>query len=224
MNIIRSAVRRMKRLAVAEPPVVDVPLDSINMARLLYYKNLLDLTRNVPGDIVECGVGHARSLLTMSLLVKVQGDHRNIWGFDSFEGFPEPSLLDESPRSPKRGEYAVSLPLVSRTLHHYIADEQFVHSRITLVQGYFEATLSRFPGDAISLLNLDVDLHDSYKICLETMWPRVSVGGIATFDEYIRESHVFPGAERAIRDFFHGKPAQFDRDPNYGKYYVVKLA
>lgn len=219
-RIYRALVRRLNGGAEEATPV---GLDSVNVARLLYFRSLLELTNGVPGDIVECGVGHGRSLLSMSLLVKVDGDKRNLWGFDSFEGFPTPAAEDVSPRNPQRGEYAVSLRSVTRTLAHHLADEQFVRSRITLVKGFFEATLPRYPHDAISLLNLDVDLYQSYKTCLELLWPKVSVGGVVTFDEFVRESHAFPGAEQAIREFFGGK-VEFKRVPSYGKYYVRKTA
>jgi O-methyltransferase len=203
---------------------VVVPMDAINTARLLYFRSLLEQTRAVPGDIVECGVGHGRSLLTMSLLVKIEGDKRNLWAFDSFQGFPTPTSEDVSPRDPQRGQYSISLPFVTRTLERHLADEQFVRSRVTLVKGFFEDTLSRYPHSAISLLNLDVDLYQSYKSCLEFFWPKISIGGIVTFDEFVRESHAFPGGEQAIREFFADKQIEFQRDPSYGKYYVVRVS
>ena len=217
--------RRVSRLLNGKrDESVLVPMDAVNTARLLYFRSLLEKTRAVPGDIVECGVGHGRSLLTMSLLVKVEGDKRNLWAFDSFQGFPAPAAEDASPRNPQRGEYAISLPFVTATLDRHLADEQFLRSRVTLVKGFFEETLPRYPHAAISLLNLDVDLYQSYKTCLEFFWPKLSIGGIVTFDEFVRESHNFPGGEQAIREFFADKRVEFQRDPSYGKYYVVKTA
>lgn len=214
--------RAARRMRGASDKSTQVGLNSVNVARLLYLRSLLELTREVPGDIVECGVGHGRSLLTMTLLVKVQGDKRNMWGFDSFEGFPSPTPEDVSPRDPQVGDYAISIQSVTRTLNEHVADEQFVVSRVTLVRGFFEDSLPRYPQPAISLLNLDVDLYQSYKTCLDILWPKLSVGGIVTFDEFVRESHAFPGAEQAIREFFAGKSVEFKRDPSYGKYYVIK--
>ena len=221
-RILRRMYRAVRRVHGVSDESTQVGLNSVNVARLLYLRSLLELTRDVPGDIVECGVGHGRSLLTMTLLVKVQGDKRNLWGFDSFEGFPHPTPEDVSPRDPQLGDYAISIQSVTRTLNEHVADEQFVRSRVTLVKGFFEQSLPRYPQPAISLLNLDVDLYQSYKTCLDLLWPKLSVGGIVTFDEFIRESHAFPGAELAIREFFAGKSVEFKRDASYGKYYVIK--
>jgi hypothetical protein len=43
-----------------------------------------------------------------------------------------------------------------------------------------------------------------------------------TFDEYVRESFNYPGAAKAINEFFADKGVEFLRDPYYGKYYVIK--
>ena len=205
------------------PRTILTPMNSINVSRLLYYQNLFEKTKTIPGDIVECGVGLGRSLLSLALLVKITNDERNLWGFDSFEGFPEPSLIDmSSPRKPKVGEGSVSLQSVYIMLNEYIGDEYFIRSRITLVKGYFDQTLDQFPHERISLLNLDVDLYESYKICLEKLYPRLSVGGIVTFDEYLRESFAFPGAVKAISEFFDSRNVNFERDSYYGKYFVIK--
>ncbi len=66
------------------------PLDYINAARFSYYYNLFELTENVPGDVVECGVGNGRSFLDLAYCIRVTGSSKHIWGFDSFEGFPPP--------------------------------------------------------------------------------------------------------------------------------------
>ncbi len=207
------------------PRNISTPMNSLNVARLIYYQSLLDKTKSVPGDIIECGVGQGRSLLSLSLLTKITNDKRTLWGFDSFEGFPEPHSIDmNSPRKPAKGENAVNMVSIYRMLSSYINDEQFIRSHITLVKGYFDKTLDSFPGKQISLVNLDVDLYDSYKICLEKLYPKLSVGGIITFDEYIRESFAYPGASKAIDEFFSDKDVAFTRDPYFGKYYVVKPA
>ena len=51
----------------------------------------------------------------------------------------------------------------------------------------------------ISLLNLDVDLYNSYKTCLEELYDKVIDGGIVCFDEY--QSDKWTGAKKAIDDF-----------------------
>jgi len=199
-----------------------VPMTYINIARLFYYHRLFELTKNVPGDIVECGVGPGKSFLSLALILRVEGSSKNLWGFDSFEGFPYPSEQDASPRNPQKGEIAVDVTEVQNTLSSHINDDLFLMSKVTVVKGFFEDSLKNYRGDCISLLNLDVDLYASYKICLETLFPKVSLGGIITFDEYVRESFAFPGAMRAINEYFQDKKIDFVKDKYYGKFYVIK--
>lgn len=199
-----------------------VPFTSVNAARFLYFKDLVDQTAGVEGDIVECGVGGAQSLLFLAILVKVGLDKRNIWGFDSFEGFPAPTAADMSPRRVRAGQNAVSVKKVLRNINDYIDDMHFLNSRISLVPGFFEDSLAAYPHQSISLLHLDVDLYDSYKVCLEELYPKLSVGGIVAFDEYVSEAHAWPGALKAIEEYFAGRQVEFLRDPKIGKYYVIK--
>lgn len=199
-----------------------VPFTAVNAARFLYFKDLVDRTTGVEGDIVECGVGGAQSLLFLAILVKVGQDPRNLWGFDSFEGFPEPITADQSPRNVKAGQNAVSVKKVLRNINDYMDDMHFLKSRISLVKGFFQDTLTSYPHEHISLLHLDVDLYESYKVCLEELYPKLSIGGIVAFDEYVSEAHAWPGALKAIEEYFSGRNVEFLRDPKIGKYYVIK--
>ncbi len=194
----------------------------VQTSRFLYINELIRRTADVEGDIVECGVGRGRSLVFAALSVMLHNDKRNIWGFDSFEGFPEPAAEDASERNAKKGEYAVSLEQIQTLLQEHVQNTQFIMSRITLVKGFFEETLAKAPIQNISFLNLDVDMYESYKQCLEALYPRLSPGGIVTFDEYIRESATFPGAMKAIEEFFADREVTFQRDPYFGKYFVTK--
>ena len=198
------------------------PLDYINAARFLYYYNLFKLTENVPGDVVECGVGHGRSFLDLAYSIRITGSSKSIWGFDSFEGFPPPTVEDASYHNVKEGGYAVAEKTVWERLYVYLKDDLFIRQRVILIKGFFEDTLDNDKLGKISLLSLDVDLYQSYKVCLEKLYPKISPGGIITFDEYLRESLAFPGAMKAIDEFFSDKNDRFYKDKHYGKYYVVK--
>lgn len=199
------------------------PLNYINAARLLYLNKLLEMTKDVPGDVVECGVGHGRSFLTLADIIRVTNSPKNIWGFDSFEGFPAPTAEDASNRNIKEKQYAVDEKTMWKRLYTYLNDDVFIRQRVTLIKGYFNETLDKYNGK-ISLLNLDVDLYQSYKVCLDKLYPKVALGGIITFDEYLRESIFLPGAMKAIDEFFADKKDRFIKDTIFGKYYIIKGA
>lgn len=201
-----------------------LPFNAIVASRFLYFYRLVERTAAVPGDVVECGVGQGWSLLALALALRDRCSARALWGFDTFEGFPDVSEADRSPRAPQPGDYAVPMTRVLQRLQAAGIDDVYVRGRLTLVKGAFADTLRHPEPAAISLLNLDVDLYDSYRVCLEALWPRVVPGGIVTFDEYVREAPNYPGAARAIDEFLDGKPHSKHKDDGYGKYYVVKTA
>ncbi|MHB8618291.1 MAG: TylF/MycF/NovP-related O-methyltransferase [Chloroflexota bacterium] len=194
-------------------------------SRLLYFQRMLELAADVPGDIVECGVGWGRSLLDLSILARLEERGRQLWGFDSFEGFPEPTQEDSSSRHVKRGEWRTDLRSVLEMLSASGLDSEFIHSRITLIKGFFKDSLPLYHGGPIALLHVDVDLYQSYTDVLTLLYPRVAPGGVVLFDEFLNtlELEKFPGARKAIQQYFQGKQ-DIKRDTISGKYYTVKEA
>jgi hypothetical protein len=172
-----------------------------------YFKRQLKKLQNIKGDIVECGVAEGKSL---KMFVELSGGERNIWGFDSFEGFPEPSKYDTGIEAEK-GYFMVPLKKVQQlcpTTH--------------LVKGFFQDTLKTYEGQ-IALLHLDVDLYESYKVALETLFPKVVPGGLILFDEYAEPTDLknWPGAKKAIDEFFGENKKYLERD-KFGKWFYVK--
>jgi predicted O-methyltransferase YrrM len=232
MSRARKKVRKLRRLlqddvprpqpAKANEPQV-LALDSVNAGRFLFFDDLIMKTRDVPGDIVECGVGEGVSMLLMAHIVHARQLDKQLWGFDSFEGFPEPTPEDESHRAAQKGEWSLPKQQALELLRSHLDDELFFRSHISLIKGFFEDSLGVHKGP-IALLHLDCDLYQSYKVCLETLYPKVSPGGIVAFDEYHREGDVWPGAPKAIDEFFADKQVELVKDQLYGKFYVVKPA
>ena len=87
--------------------------NSSNALNVVYWWELFRQVQGVKGDIVECGVGRGRSLITLSAINKLSSviercDERRIFALDSFQGFPEPTLKDASSRKPCKGEWSKS--------------------------------------------------------------------------------------------------------------------
>jgi len=95
---------------------------------------------------------------------------------------------------------------------------------IKLVKGFFDHTL---PGSIskIALLHIDADLYSSYKVCLERLYPLVVKGGVVLFDEYntlSEEGEKWPGATKAINEYFGTRVSQIQKDRYSEKYFLVK--
>ncbi len=150
--------------------------------RILF--DLLDRTRSVPGDIAECGVWRGRSLIAMGLYLKQAHSSKTVWGFDSFEGFSEPVAHKFKD---------TSLRLVQEKT------QIFRLSNVQIVPGFFPDSFAGVKDKAFSFVHIDCDIYESYRVCLEFFYPRVSSGGILLFDEY--NDPEWQGANQAVDEF-----------------------
>ena len=208
-------------------------LGFVPTTKFMYFHRLMNSVKDIEGDIVECGVGWGESLLHMSVIASVEQPTRRLWGIDSFEGWPAPTKEDDSPRATVKGDtyseerMGVSpLKMLRDTFGWFGIPKAWLATHVTLIQGWFDRCLGLYTGDKIALLHLDCDLHNSYKLCLEAFYPKVSVGGAIAVDEYANsfENYYFPGARKAIDEYMADKYVRRMRDPFNGKYYFVKEA
>src|SRR2546427_6243350 len=76
----------LRRLPSREPPRASSASwtrpsrDNKTFKRSLHFQNLVELIEDVPGDIVECGVGAGRSLFLLGVLTDGGRHPRRVWG------------------------------------------------------------------------------------------------------------------------------------------------
>jgi hypothetical protein len=178
-------------------------------------------TRDIPGELAECGVYRGTTLIPLALYAMQQGVAKHCHGFDSFEGFPENILKDvnlgEAYIDCKRpaGMNETSYELVFAKLR------LFGLSNVQLHKGFFENTLPPFAALSFSFVHLDCDTYDSYKECLAFFYPRMPRGGIIMLDEYY--DPPWPGCNQAVDEFLSTRPERCQaiiRD-NHVKYYIL---
>lgn len=151
-------------------------------------------TRQIAGDVVECGAARGGSAALMGLTLSQLGAERTLWVFDTFEGLPPPTLDDPDFETAKaytgkcRGELEEVADLFER--FGILANSR-------LVKGLFQETLPGCPVEEISVLHIDGDWYDSVRVCLDELYDRVSPGGIIQFDDY---GH-WAGARKAVDEF-----------------------
>lgn len=194
-------------------------------SRFHFFVRMIAKVEKLDGDIVECGVGWGRSLIHLLSIMQAEEKIRNLWAFDSFEGFPEPTAEDVSFRNPLKGEWKSDIRKIETMLGEAGFSGDFLRQRLIFVKGFFNDTLPSYRGAPIVFLHADADLYASYKDILENLYERVLPGGVIVFDEYLNtwEHAKFPGARKAIDEFFQDKE-KIVRDEIYGKFYVVKGA
>lgn len=220
-NFIKKILARFGLNLKDKVDFFQLKLNTGTVNKLLYFKSVLDSVDGVEGDIVECGVGKAATAQILVLLINYEKQGRKFWGFDSFEGFPEPTSEDRSFRNPRKGEWKkMTKKDVYDTMLACRLDKSFIDSNVKIIKGFFSETLPDAKVSKIALLHLDVDLYQSYADCLKYLFPRVVEGGVVMFDEY--DEPKFPGAKKAIDEYFAGSGYTILKDKIYGKYFLIK--
>jgi hypothetical protein len=181
---------------------MDWPSRAHTMVGLQRLKNLRCLVSRVidegtPGDLLEAGVWRGGASIYMRALLAVHGvTDRRVWVADSFAGLPPPN---ETAFSADRGDrlheidyLKVSLDEVRRNFEKY----GMLDSQVEFVQGWFKDTLPTIPVSQVAILRLDGDMYESTMQCLQSLYPRVPIGGFVIIDDF-----GLPPCSHAIIDF-----------------------
>ena len=184
---------------------------------------------NVKGEIVEAGVGYGKSLASLAYASQYFQTGKQIYGFDSFAGFPEATVEDLGQRVTDLknvGGWTETSQALIRSI--FTRDEQlgstlsFIQNepeRLHLIKGFFEETMPEYLPQSISLLHIDCDLYNGYKHVLNCCWPRMAPGGLILFDEYDDQS--WPGARLAVDDFCQEQQITIQFQPTLQRYTII---
>ena len=181
------------------------------LSRFLAKYELFKLNQNVKGSIVECGVYQGSGIMgwaKLSAMLEPYAFDRRVFGFDTFEGFPEVNTKDLNAKenNPKAkisglntGE-AVYQDILS-CIEEY-DENRFLNQfdKIELIKGDATETIPSFieknPHLIVSLLFMDFDIYEPTKIALEHFLPRMPKGAILAFDEF--NNPWWPGETLAL--------------------------
>ncbi len=151
------------------------------------------LREGVPGDLMEAGVWRGGMTIFMRGALRAYGaTDRLVWVADSFAGLPQPETGQEYDDW-KEGDMAVSLEQVQQNFERYgLLDDQ-----VRFLRGFFSETLPQAPIEKLAILRVDADLYSSTLDVLNNLYPRLSPGGFAIFDDY----QNLPDCKRAVNEF-----------------------
>ena len=148
----------------------------------------------------------------MFLAKKIQDKYpkeakRKIYGYDTFEGMPEPSIQDgvkinqvyQNFKNRNEPWTKASLDDVKNSSKKLFLDTE----DFNFIKGMVENTLKDKKNlpNKISLLRLDTDLYESTKIELNILYPLLVDNGVLIIDDY----GDFPGCRKAVDDYFSDK-------------------
>ena len=126
----------------------------------------------------------------MSAILEPVNLTRHIYGFDSFEGFPNVSAQDSTPlaKLQKGGLSADSHDELLELIEIYDSYRFLGHvPKVELVKGDAIKTIPEFVAShrhlVVSLLFLDFDLYEPTRMALRHFFPRMPKGAVIAFDE-----------------------------------------
>lgn len=150
------------------------------------------------GLFIELGVYTGRTINFIAAL----NPRRTVYGFDSFEGLPEPWIRED-----------LSIPIGAGSFNHP-GELPIVLNNVQLIKGWFTHTLPQFTlSEPIAFLHVDCDLYSSTSTAFKHLGNRIRPGSILVFDEFYNypasEEHEF----KAFQEFLSEK--------NYKAHYLA---
>lgn len=170
--------------------------------------------RDIPGDLVECGVWLGGSSMAIAkTLMRLGVRDRRLWLYDTFGAMPQPDEQDRDINRDFSG--ALPPPLRSDTPHGaYLPTVRanmestgYPSDRVSYVCGLVEETIPATIPDQIALLRLDTDWYGSTAHELRHLYPLVASGGVLIVDDF---GH-FQGVRKAVEEYFAERPILMTR-------------
>jgi len=171
-------------------------------------RHLYEVTAMVeqPGHILEFGVYKGGS---MSHISRIFPD-RTCWGFDSFEGLPEPWFINQ-------GDTNRVYPAGKFNMQ----DQEWpvFRENVALVRGWFADTLPQWldqNSGPVAFLHIDCDLYSSTKTILDLLNTRIVPGTVIAFDEFYPWEHSNPYNQwseheyRALKEWVENYDREFE--------------
>ena len=198
-------------------------LESPSIARILWFKETLDLISSVPGDIWEFGSQWGASLSIISSIMKINEPYnpsRRLVSFSTFsEGFTSTDSSDGKHIS--AGQYRTSPDWKDTMKNLVLSKNKNLDLRIEEGDAIFTlpSYLERDENRLVSLIHCDMDIYRPTVECLKLAWPRLSVGGVLILDEM--NCDAFPGETRAALEVL-GRDIRYFRS-SYQPYSVYTI-
>ncbi len=143
------------------------------------------IARDIPGDLMECGVWRGGGCILMAGWMRARGQtDRKLLIADSFDGLPSPSHEKDENLVLTKDRYP-QLAVSERTVReNFSAYDLLDEGTQIFLKGWFRDTLKEAPTRKIALLRLDGDLYESTMDALDALYDRVSPGGVVIIDDY----------------------------------------
>jgi hypothetical protein len=159
------------------------------------------VSRDIAGDVVECGSAQGGSAALMALALRQLKSRRRLWLFDTFEGLPAPTSKDPDFELADlfTGTCVGTLDEVRG-----LFEQLNVADGVEFVKGLFQETVPVTLIPRIAVLHIDGDWYESVKVCLDSLYDKVVPSGVIQLDDY----GYWKGARKAVDEFIEQRGIQ----------------
>ena len=184
-------------------------LEKTEFKYILWLYEVYKMIDTVPGHIVELGVAYGRNTIIFSHLMQMnnQDDVRKYVGFDTFDGYTEESLANNTHLSCKSWK-GISVEDVKKRIKK---SGNFTNH--TLIKGDLNETLAEYlknnPNFRAALLYVDCNAYEPAINGMEMLKDFMSPGGIICIDEKQQG-----GETKALIKFCKDNNLKFMRNAN----------
>jgi len=151
---------------------------------------------NVQGAFAELGVYKGETANILHLMDK----QREIHLFDTFEGFTEKDLENETGKAVTYTRHNFADTSIENVKAKLGSDKFIFH------QGYFPETTRNLKPQKFALVSMDVDLYNPTKAGLQYFYPLMEKGGVILIHDHNPD---WPGIMKAVREFSKSIPEPF---------------
>ena len=182
-----------------------------NLAKLKCYIDAFEMTKNVSGSIVECGVFHGNGLMTwakLSAALEPFNYNCKIIGFDTFSGNTELTEKDKPennqyPHKKLHGYQSESYEDIQENIEIFDMDRPINHiEKVKLVKGDIAETAPKYlqenPHTIVRLLSLSMNLYEPTLSALKSFLPRMPKGSMVFV--FSVNLDIYPGITASIMD------------------------
>lgn len=143
------------------------------------------IKRGVPGDLIETGVWRGGASIFMRGVLRAYGETvRKVWVADSFRGLPKPSGKYEADIVGNQFWMFAELAVSASEVRANFANYGLLDDQVQFLEGLFQDTLADAPIEQLAVARLDGDMYESTIVALETLYPKLAVGGYLILDDY----------------------------------------
>ena len=135
---------------------------------------------DIAGDFVECGVYHGFSFAVITAYLEFENVDKTLYLYDSFTGIPEEYNSENRSNAVYQKEIAEN----EYAIFNDVKEKFSKYQNVKIIKGIVPNTFQQVCPEKIAFLHIDMNSAKSEIAALESLFDKVTSGGMIVFDDY----------------------------------------